>query len=81
VPVVRAEAFNVVIHYIDSVKKILGSHNIESAVQELKIKSTHYQKEVIHAITTQLIGVVDGAAYCPNNVMDGIFIMVSSVEN
>ena len=84
-PVVRAEAFNVVIHYIDSVKEILGSHNIESAVQvviavnvlkyigglflssheilviqilfymnfqELKIKSTHYQKEVIHAITT-----------------------------
>ena len=114
-PVVRAEAFNVVIHYIDSAKEILGSHNIESAVQvfisvnvlkhiylwilflssreilviqilfymnfqELKIKSTHYQKEVIHAITTQWIGVVDGAAYSPNNVMVGIFIMVSSVE-
>ena len=82
-PVVRAAAFNVVIHYIDSAKEILGSHNIESAVQvfislnvltlilflssneilviqilfymifqELKIKSTHYQKEAIHAITT-----------------------------
>ena len=83
-PVVRAAAFNVVTHYIDSVKKILGSHNIESAVQvvitvnffkhiywgissheilviqilfymnfqESKIKSTHYQKEVTHAITT-----------------------------